>query len=315
MPVPDEEHYQTVAAALADHRVVPLLGAGVNRVGRPTDTSWQLGLSLPDARELAAHLAQQFNYPTDQAADLVRVSQYIEVMTGSGPLYQRLRAVFDFDYPPTVLHRLLARLPRLHPPQPGEDYPLIVTTNYDDALERAFREIQEPFDVVAYQADRPYRGKFLHVPPDGEPVVVDQPNVYRAVSPKERSVILKLHGAINRQDPDRDSYVITEDHYLDYLTRTDVSGLVPVLLAAKLCRSHFLFLGYSMRDWNLRVILHRIWGAQARSFRSWAIQLKPDRIDERFWSRHEVEILDAPLDQYTDALEAHLTAVRAVEAS
>jgi Integrase core domain len=72
MPVPDEEHYQTVAAALADHRVVPLLGAGVNRVGRPTDTPWQLGLSLPDARELAAHLAQQFNYPTDQAAGLDR---------------------------------------------------------------------------------------------------------------------------------------------------------------------------------------------------------------------------------------------------
>ena len=27
--------------------------------------------------------------------------------------------------------------------------------------------------------------------------------------------------------------------------------------------SHFLFLGYSMRDWNLRVILSRIWGAPA----------------------------------------------------
>ena len=26
--------------------------------------------------------------------------------------------------------------------------------------------------------------------------------------------------------------------------------------------SHFLFLGYSMRDWSLRVFLQRIWGEQ-----------------------------------------------------
>ena len=35
---------------------------------------------------------------------------------------------------------------------------------------------------------------------------------------------------------------------------------MPVSLAAKLRRSHFLFLGYDMADWNLRLILNRIWG-------------------------------------------------------
>ena len=79
----------------------------------------------------------------------------------------------------------------------------------------------------------------------------------------DRSVILKIHGAVDRSSPDGedDSFVITEDHYIDYLTRTDLANLVPITLAAKLRRSHFLFLGYSLRDWNLRVILHRIAGA------------------------------------------------------
>ena len=36
-------------------------------------------------------------------------------------------------------------------------------------------------------------------------------------------MILKIHGAVDRTDSDRDSYVITEDHYIDYLTRTDIS--------------------------------------------------------------------------------------------
>ena len=51
------------------------------------------------------------------------------------------------------------------------------------------------------------------------------------------------------------------------------------MLAMQLRRSHFLFLGYGMRDWNLRVILHRIWGEQRLKYKSWAIQRDPDRLE------------------------------------
>ena len=54
--------------------------------------------------------------------------------------------------------------------------------------------------------------------------------------------------------------MITEDDYIDYLGRSELTAVVPVALAAKLRRSHFLFLGYEMADWNLRLILNRIWG-------------------------------------------------------
>jgi len=74
------------------------------------------------------------------------------------------------------------------------------------------------------------------------------------------TVILKIHGAVDRADDERDSFVITQDHYTAYLTRTDIASLIPVPLAAKLKKSHLLFLDYGLRDWNLRVILHRIWG-------------------------------------------------------
>jgi hypothetical protein len=85
-------------------------------------------------------------------------------------------------------------------------------------------------------------------------------------------VILRLHGAVDRVGSEWDSFVITEDHYIDYLTRADISNLLPVTLAARLRRSHYLFLGYRLRDWNLRVILHRIWGQQRLTYKSWAIQ-------------------------------------------
>ena len=53
-----------------------------------------------------------------------------------------------------------------------------------------------------------------------------------------------------------------------------------------------LFLGYSMRDWNLRVILRQIWSEQGVSTGGWSIQLNPSEIDVRFWARQRIEILD-----------------------
>jgi hypothetical protein len=296
-------------------RVVPLLGAGANLAGRPPGARWEPGHTLPSSAELARHLASRFDYPDDDdQSDLLRISEYASVMTGSGPLYEQLHEVFDADYAIGPLHRFLAALPgRVEEAGLPRASPLIVTTNYDDALERAFRDASEPVDIVSYVADGEHRGKFVHWPPGAEPVVVERPNEYRAVRHGERTVILKVHGAVDRTGADApwDSYVITEDHYIEYLSRTDIANLVPVALAATLRRSHFLFLGYGMRDWNLRVILHRIWGQQKLRYKSWAVQLAPSELDREFWALRGVDVLDVPLDEYVGALEASLTALTA----
>jgi hypothetical protein len=297
--------------AVLEGRVVALLGAGANLCGRPPDVGWEHGRYLPSGAELASHLAARFDYPDGDLHDLVRISEYAYVMTGSGPLYDQLHEVFDADYAIGPLHRFFAALPgRLEAAGRRRTCPLIVTTNYDDALERAFGEAGEQFDVVSYMADGEHRGKFVHWAPGAEAVVVERPNEYRATRPDERAVILKMHGAVDRTDPDApwDSYVITEDHYIEYLAQTDIANLVPVTLAAKLRRSHFLFLGYSMRDWNLRVILNRIWGAQELDLKSWAIQREPEdptakKIEETLWSaRGDVDLLYVPLREYVARL-------------
>src|SRR5207249_587730 len=111
-----------------------------------------------------------------------------------------------------------------------------------------------------------------------------------------------LHGGVDRSDPRRDSFVVTEDDHLDYMTRTDVSSLLPLELVAKLRRSHFLFLGHGLRDWSLRVILNRLWGESQSSYRSWAIQWRPDELDRRAWDLRGVEVLDVGLGAYLRGL-------------
>ncbi len=302
-----EGHLAAVTRALCDGRVVPLLGAGVNMFGRPEGAPFEQGRYLPSAGELATYLADTFDYPAEDAPDLVRISQYVAIANGSGPLYDELRRLLDANYPASALHDFFATLPgtlraRGLPPR----YQLIVTTNYDDVLERAFAAAGEPLDVVTYVAEGDSRGKFLHRTPEGDVRLIEKPNEYLGLSLDTRTVLMKIHGAIDRANPERDSYVITEDHYIDYLTRTDISSLVPATLAAKLRRSHFLFLGYSLRDWNLRVILHRIWGEQKLSYKSWAVQLRPHLVDREFWRKRDVDILDLPLESYLEQLKCAL---------
>ncbi len=194
-------------------------------------------------------------------------------------------------------------------------YPLIVTTNYDDLLERALRDAGEAFDLVYYEAKEENLGKFWHKPPDGEPCLIERPNKYPVLKKNpglnldQRPVVLKIHGAVSRarDSGERDSYVITEDHYIDYLLNTEVTALFPVPLPEKLQRSHYLFLGYGLRDWNLRVILRRIWKDQPLRWNSWAVKRDSDFIDEKFWQERKVDIIDEDLQAYiarlTDCLE------------
>jgi hypothetical protein len=166
---------------------------------------------------------------------------------------------------------------------------------------------------VSYVASGANRGKFCHIRPGGTGQFVDMPNTYATeLSLEQRTVILKLHGQVDC-GPTREweSFVVTEDDYIDYLAKSDVAAAVPVALAAKLRRSHFLFLGYTMADWNLRVILNRLWSDQPLSYRSWAVQPEAKRLEREFWRRRDVDVQELPLERYVETLTGYCSALGA----
>lgn len=310
-----EPHFRAVVKVIAGGRVVPFLGAGVNFLNRSSEKSWEPDQQfLPSSHEFARYLAEKFSYPANWQSgsyEIARISQYISVAYGGGLLYDELRRVFAVNSEPTMLHRFFANLPKKFEKEQGDSWgQLILTTNYDDVMERAFLEASTPFDVISYVADGEGKGKFLHSPFQEEPRLIITPNEYRL--PEGRSVILKISGSIDRSDNERDSFVITEDDYIDQLTLADISNSIPVAMRARLQRSHFLFLGYSLRDWNVRVILRRIWGEQRRVYKSWAILLNPDPIEQELWAKRGVDILDINLEDYITALNKHIPSISEV---
>ena len=68
------EHFPEVVKAILAGRLVPVLGS--------------------DVGELAARLAEHFAYP-GETAELTRVSQYVAMMQGSGPLWDELHTLLE----------------------------------------------------------------------------------------------------------------------------------------------------------------------------------------------------------------------------
>ncbi len=315
MTTEQEVHFTAVRDAILDGDLVPFLGAGVNLCGRPPNAAWKEGAFLPSGGELSLRLATDFNFRSEwgNPRDLLRVCQFIATVRGTRPLFVDLHRCFDADYPFTPVHRFLAGLPALlrsggHPYRPM----LIATTNYDDVMERAFRAAGEPYEVVTYICEGKLCGRFVHRRVNGERIVIQSPNEYDAGLLRDAPLIFKLHGTVERKEPvsgghgltsSDESFVITEDHYIDYLARAGDAGLIPAEILSKLSISSILFLGYSLSDWNLRVLLQRIWLERELSASCWAVNADAGFLEQQIWKKRGVEILKLRLEDYFAQLE------------
>ena len=298
-----------IAVAVRRRRLVPFLGAGINMCGR-TPPKFVPGQTLPNGAELACYLAARFAYPGSGNLDLASVAQFA-YSKESGPLYDALAEIFRESYEPTAMHRLLTRV--------AVNLRLIVTTNYDDLMERALDEANNAittdqgkvhYDIVWYEAEGQNRGRFFHRPWAGAPRLIDQSNIYDGIDLTKRPVILKIHGAIDRFTPaggrPRDSFVIAEDQYIEYLLRTGLGTFLPSALSEELGECHILFIGYGLRDWNMRVLLRRVWQESRLQWPSWAVQRDIDPVERELWKDRNVTLVAAELEEFTRKLEERL---------
>jgi CHAT domain/SIR2-like domain len=304
---PDDMSYRGMIRAMDAGDLVLFIGAGANLCGRLYG-DWQNGPYAPSDGELAECLSDVRRLP-DPPRDLVRASQYI-ALEDNKLLCSELHKVLTRRFRATSLHEFLAGLPRtLREKGCTQSHQLIVTTNYDDVLEKAFDKEDEPYDLVYYSASEGGDGKFIHKPYQEKPQIIFEGNVYDAVPLGKRTVIVKLYGAVNRHDAQQDSYIITEDNYIKHLMREDFINLLPGNIVEKLRdqNSQFLFLGYRLRDWNLRIIFRHIWEEEGPIANSWALGLEADLVDSEFWEKHNVKPLhNSNLQQYVEEMARRL---------
>jgi len=283
--------------------VIPFLGAGASVLRPPAACDWKSPecTYLPKAWELAEYLDRRSGYPSNAPPELTRVAQYFEGVAGRQGLDDELREVFARAYTPGPLHYFLA----------NSTCRVLVTTNYDCLLEKAFEEKRRSYHHVVYRNGAP---TLFYARYDGE---TGTKSARQEVVPNElviakdgAPVIYKMHGSADLEAPERDSYLITEDDYVQFISRMVANTAIPSLFAEPFKTSHMLFLGYGLQDWNLRVVLHKIWQEWPSRRAAWAIQHKALPLEKEFWSRRQLTIYEKTIDELLQHLGESADAVQ-----
>jgi len=316
--------YGLIAPLLRRGEVVPFIGAGVNFGARQTAQVWEEKSStfLPSGKELSRLLARESGFTSrhdHDLDDLAKVASYYVENSARIRLRERLTEIFiplQKEFQPCSIHNYLAEIASQSPL-------LIVTTNYDDLIERALIERQVAYDLVIHPADRHDVAAsvlwWTHNAPEPEPVTPNQ--LYIDLS--KRTVVYKIHGTIDRRKGELGGYVITEEDYEEFLSVMTSGQMVPPpMFMSHFHSRHFLFLGYSLRDWNLRVILRNLKTilppadkdektkapakAQDRErLKSWAIQFEPLDWESQLWETRGVKIFDQDINGFVDELKKY----------
>ena len=251
------------------------------------------------------------------------LAQYYILKSSLDSLYGNLYEILEKlerNHQPTALHRYLAELPRSMlakgKPQrsPGLPYQLIVTTNYDDMLEKAFLAAQQPFDMVFYIADGDTQGQFKHKPYGGELQTIGVNDSDRlplrspwGTSSQPRPIILKLFGTW--ENAWENNFVATEQQ-MSYLTSVLKHNL-PTSLFSILTKGNVLFLGYSPSDSDLSYLMNCFWPENRIPGKSWLLhQAKPGHLEQELWKARNVDLLNMPssVDDFVMQLQEEIEA-------
>jgi len=241
-------------------RCILFLGAGVHApppegspFSYPPQQRPPVGAAL--SRQLAVDCDYGARFPGEDAANLQRVALAYEIDSSRGRLVDAIAGAVDAGTAPSPMLRALARL----------DFPLVLTTNYDGLFERALRDAGKQPRVAVYK-------------PEPEPTT-DFDNE-TAQSP----VIYKLHGDIAHAE----SLVVTDEDYIQFVLRmSDKEPYDPIPLALKhfLKRWTTLFIGYSLMDYNLRLLFKTLrWRIDpAKVPDTFSVDVRPDPLLLDVW--------------------------------
>jgi hypothetical protein len=265
-------HLESIAEAVCKRECILFLGAGVHAGPADSEYTYPEAERPLSAESLAQSMADKISldseYPNESTTDLRRMSLFFEIEKKSrADLVTEIERAVHIGKKPSPVLRALAELP----------FPLVATTNYDQLFEQALVFAHKRPRIEIYSKKRRETDDFR-----------DQT--------EEHPFLLKIHGDIDRPE----SIVVTDEDYIDFVLRMsdkEPYHPVPPTFAYHFRMWNALFVGYSLVDYNLRLLFKTIrWsGDTANIAPSFSVDFKPDPLirdvyeNQNRWVRFIVE--------------------------
>ncbi|MAS38117.1 MAG: SIR2 family protein [Anaerolineaceae bacterium] len=220
------------------------------------------GEYAPVARDLAVDMAEKFNISIDES-DLSKVSTIVELRHGRKELEVYLRQQLADLEPDEAFRWLFSRRWRA-----------IFTTNYDNAIQRAYTLVSEPPQI---------------------PITISLTSDLVQVDSRFEVPIYHLHGTLfgNAQP----QIVITDD---DYARFREPRRMLFNLLKNEFATSTILYIGYSNSDPNWNMVLAEMRDEFLPSPMPRAYRISPDTsaVDKEILAAKGIETIDATLTKF-----------------
>jgi hypothetical protein len=231
------------------------------------------GLGLPTFGQLVDHLATELSYDPQIFRTFGTFWELAEFYRNEKGSIGQLRSWLDREW-----HSSKVDISKSEPHNLliELDFPLIFTTNYDRWLEFAYDKKSKPYRKIVYVGD------------------------LTKLSPAETQIV-KFHGDFD----DDNSIVLTESSYFD---RLNFETPLDIKLRSDALGKSILFIGYSLNDINMRLLLyklHLMWQASSNSDSRpscYVFMTKPNPVQESILEKRGVKSIVSTSDNPGTAL-------------
>jgi hypothetical protein len=241
-----------------------------------------MSVGLPSWRDFVDRMAEELSLnPADVSGpgSYQTLAEYYRIKQGSiGPLRSWMDRMWRVS-------EEKVRASKMHELIVLLDFPIIYTTNYDRNIEAAFAAHKRDYVKVANARDI-------------------------AKTREGVTQVVKFHGDFD----DDDSLVITET---DYLNRLAFDAPLDIKFRADALGKTVLFIGYSMTDMNIRLLLHnlrRTWqssGHEKDRPKSFVFMARRNPVQEAILGEWGIAVLSGETDDPEQALTKFLQTLKA----
>jgi len=251
---------ELVSGAVIDQECILFLGAGVHApppagslFAYPEHERPPIGSAL--SRELADACGLAELLPLEDPGNLQRVALAYEIAFSRARLVDAVSAAVQVDKQPSPMLRALAEL----------DFPVVITTNYDQLFEQALRDAGKQPRVAIYTPR------------------LEQTVDYRKPT-AQSPIVFKIHGDISRPE----TIVISDEDYIDFVLRMsnkEPYDPLPRRLKVYLTDWTTVFVGYSLLDYNLRLLFKTLrWKIDSANLPDmYSVDMSPDPLIMDVW--------------------------------